>query len=141
MKKGFTMVELVFVIVIIGILAGVALPKMLDSKGQADIAKGKATLYSVRGSLSAEKQNRFMNGDSTSITDLSGVSGYAFHSFSADKDGVKHKVLEYGVKSCTKSGCWNKTDSGYVFYLPDGGSCTYILSNGTLDGSCPELGD
>lgn len=141
MKKGFTMVELVFVIVIIGVLAGVALPKMLGTKGQADIAKGKATLYAVRGALSAEKQNRFMNGDSTAITDLSGVTGYAFNTFSADKDGTKNKVLEYPVKNCAVSGCWSKTETGYTFYLPSGETCSYAISDGIFTGSCTELGD
>ena len=35
MKKGFTMIELVFVIVIIGILSAVALPKFLETSNQA----------------------------------------------------------------------------------------------------------
>ncbi len=40
MKKAFTMVELIFVIVILGILAAVAVPKMGSSKTKADISKG-----------------------------------------------------------------------------------------------------
>ena len=42
MKKGFTMIELVFVIVIIGILSAVALPKFLDTANQAHDSKIKA---------------------------------------------------------------------------------------------------
>ena len=40
MKKGFTMIELIFVIVILGILASVAIPRLAATREDAEISTG-----------------------------------------------------------------------------------------------------
>ena len=61
-KKAFTMIELVFVIVILGILAGVALPKLSVTRDDATTAKMRADLASIRSGIALDKSKAMMEG-------------------------------------------------------------------------------
>ena len=50
-KKGFTLVELVMIIVILGILAIVAIPKYFDLQNDAKIAAEKGVVGGVRAGI------------------------------------------------------------------------------------------
>ena len=47
MKKGFTMIELIFVIVILGILASVAIPRLAATRTDAEVAATVANLRTL----------------------------------------------------------------------------------------------
>nr|WP_321432401.1 type II secretion system protein [uncultured Campylobacter sp.] len=53
MKKGFTMIELIFVIVILGILASVAIPRLAATREDAEISAAVANLRTLVGDINA----------------------------------------------------------------------------------------
>ena len=53
MKKGFTMIELIFVIVILGILASVAIPRLAGTRTDAEIAATVANLRTLLSDLNS----------------------------------------------------------------------------------------
>ena len=53
MKKGFTMIELIFVIVILGILASLAIPRLAATREDAEISAAVANLRTLVSDVSA----------------------------------------------------------------------------------------
>ena len=149
-QKAFTMVELVFVIVVIGILAAIAVPKLAVTRDDAIITKAITTVASVRNAVATERQKRILRGDfDHPITALSSASGYDKPIFDAFDGNTSHPVLDYPPRSCadaSSKGCWVDSGSGdYTFVMPVSGSAVFTLNSNrfecksSADENCREL--
>ncbi len=140
------MIELVFVIVVIGILSAIAIPKFAATRDDAIITKAIATIGSVRSAIATERQKRILRGSFVDITSLGGTAGNDKDLFDwFDGNTTGSRVLEYPIRSCASSasGCWSKTsDSTYVYTMPTSGAAVTFTFSGnrftcpTTDANC-----
>lgn len=72
MKKAFTMIELIFVVVILGILASIALPKFMGTQDQAAEANVKQQIQQIRASIQSERMQRIQQAKSMQNNDNDG---------------------------------------------------------------------
>jgi len=124
-RNAFTMLELIFVIVVIGILSAIAVPKLAATRDDALLTKARNTVASVRNAIATEHQKRILKGDFT--TPISSVdSGSATSNDSPifdrfDNNASANRVLEYPMRTCksgSTEGCWLKTGGVYRYYFP-----------------------
>ena len=79
MKKAFTMIELIFVIVILGILAAVALPKFIGTAQQAHEGNLKAFTGTLNRTIGSSLWSQSMtDGKSGSIKSYTSYNGNNF---------------------------------------------------------------
>ena len=133
MKNAFTMIELVFVIVVLGILAVVAIPRMGEYVEDAKIASGKSAVSSIRSAIINERQNNLIKGNSNYpgiLDDATTAEGQELF------DGnTTISILTYPIYSKNSGGGWMKIDTvgtntaSYEYYISNARQVTFNYTN------------
>ncbi|NND89239.1 MAG: prepilin-type N-terminal cleavage/methylation domain-containing protein [Granulosicoccus sp.] len=101
--KGFTLIELVIAIVIIGILAAIAVPKFVDLSGDATVAAKKGMSGAVKSShaIAVADLKRFpTNTELATYVNGDGISAVAT-GIEVTIDGTTHTVATYTDSNCS----------------------------------------
>ena len=125
-KKGFTLIELIVVIAIIGVLAAILVPAMLGYVKKSKITTANTTAKSIFNALNTSLVD--MDSDGLALPSGTGQTG-----ISGDNIGdssLKARVLTY-FSDVKKVKEWS-------YQLTDG-QCTAVAAmNGTYPGSYPK---
>ena len=140
-KKAFTMIELIFVIVVLGILSAVAIPKFTTNRIDAQISKGRADVASIRSAIMTERQSRLITGDSNYIEAGTGDGQLDYVADQADAGKyIFGGVLTYPIKVEDSDGNWHSrsnpdgVETGTVKFKVAGSNVkfTYTRSDGVF---------
>ena len=144
MKKGFTMIELIFVIVILGILASVAVPRLASTREDAEISATVANLrtlisdasayYVAKGHFNDAKWRDFTNVPLRTVTNTDGKTSSALIEGSTETTTATY--ISASGTNCIKIEVKNRVTAEDGKITP---AHIAITKEGTSDYICQEI--
>ena len=107
-RPAFTMIELIFVIVVLGILGAVAIPRLAASRDDAVMVRGKSQVAAIRSGISLLKSKRLLEGNMTVIDELD-IATKDADGQNLFYGGAYGNILEYPILSKNSDGYWMRT--------------------------------
>ena len=140
MKRAFTLVELIFVLVIVGILAAVAIPKFSQLQDNARITAELSTAASVQSALESCHGEWVVNeGNFTCGYDINSSDLNSYGYPPADQLGSgDSSPLSHLLKNADNIG-WSRNSGTKIYYGPASDpskGTTHCLENKPCKGRC-----
>jgi len=112
-NDGFTLVEIIIVIVVLGVLSAVAIPKFIEVRAEAEVAAVNNMVSSLESAMSIAASRAYIDGDAIAahnpFDDLANVP----KNYNGEQSAVN--------PANTPAGTWTyRTNGGWIMYNPQG---------------------
>jgi len=130
-KQGFTLIELVIIIILLGVLAAIAIPRYVDLRDQAVRASAQATLDAGRAAVQLDFADQILNtGAYTSAIGDGTAAGALF--VAGDILDLENELAS--SPNYPPAGAYNTpTDQGFRWWLVSKGSATAPVQPPVID--------
>lgn len=120
-EKGFTLIELIMVIVILGIIAGVAIPKFLSLSTSAKTSAARGVGGALSGTIMSLHTNYLLNATAYTADDVIANTQYGGGLTAANLSNASNVI------TCNYKG----TNYKWNFTAASGDNAAYITETGT----------
>ncbi len=134
-RSAFTMIELVFVIVVLGILGSIAISKMAVTRDDAQVVKGRSQVSAIRNAIMLTRQQLMLQGKVGWLTSLDAIAAASATSGSLFDTNGTTQILDYPIYAKDANGHWQKSaNNEYTFKVVNVDVVfTYTNTNGNFD--------
>ena len=126
MRRAYTLLELIFIVVILGILSAVAIPRLFVSRSDATISNAKTQLAATRSGISLKYNDNLLQAKPEFPKKLD----------NANPNKLFENVINIPIKDNGDKNGWHRAgDDKYTFML-DGKVANFKYDKTTGDFSC-----